>query len=262
MRLAITLAAAAAALAVTPAAAQGYSPWSFGASIGTDAYQSGDVVSAATSSSLTLSTLNQNLTGTGVLQLRGADYDDAYDRAINATVEVRYAATDMSEFFGAISYTKASGKQFDAGCVLVTGNTACNQAITGQLSDLSQIGVEVGYRQWFGFSMMGDRLKPYFAVRGGLVRTDAIDLSLSGGTIGGLADWTMYEETWTAMIGADLGATYAISPNAELGAEVGVRYTTALGDDDGDFGGIGLGTINDSSERLTVPVAVRLNAVF
>ena len=64
------------------------------------------------------------------------------------------------------------------------------------------------------------------------------------------------------MIGADVGATVTISPNAEIGGEVGIRYQTALKEIDSDFGAIGLGSINGSSERFSVPISLRLNAAF
>jgi hypothetical protein len=267
MRLAIHLPLAAATVCAglalsAPAAAQTYSPWSFGASIGTEADVSGDFTGPANSRSIALNTLNSNLSGNGILAMRGTSWDEVYDRATIATVEVRYATSEMSEFFGAISYTTAEAQQNVAlGCLVVTGTT-CQTALTGNATDFTQLGLEAGYRQWFGYSFFGDHVKPYFAVRGGLVRTDEIRLQVSAGSAGGIGNWRLYDEGWTAMIGADLGATVAISQNAEIGGEIGVRYVTKLSDDDSDFGALGLGAINDESERISVPVSVRLNAVF
>jgi hypothetical protein len=258
----LVLAAASAVLAASPAAAQDYSPWSVGISIGQDVSVSGDAVTGATGRSVALGTLNSNLTGNGQIVMRGTGWDDAFDKADNISVEVRYAASDMSEFFGAVTYTEAEGRRNVAiGCITVAA-TGCQTDLVGSFTDFKQIGVEAGYRQWFGVSLLGDSLKPYWAVRGGLVRTDEIRLNVATTTVGGIGDWRLYEEGWTAMIGADIGATYAISPNAEIGGEIGVRYVTKLGDDDSDFGALGLGSINDESERLSVPVSVRLNAVF
>lgn len=258
----LILAAAGAVLAGSPAVAQTYSPWSFGATIGQDVAVGGDVIGPANSASLNLNTLNANLTGTGRLAMRGTSWDEAYDSGLTVSVEVRYASTDFSEFFGAVTYTQAdAADNVVVGC-LVTTVPNCGTTLTGSFSDFRQIGLEGGYRQWFGFSVLGDTIKPYFAVRGGLVHTDEIRFRVNAGAAGGLGDWNLYEEGWTAMIGADLGATYAISQNAEIGGEIGVRYTTSLSDDDSDFGALGLATINDESERLSVPVSVRLNAVF
>jgi hypothetical protein len=247
------------AIVATPALADGGSPWSFGGSVGYDIPVSGKVIETASSSSLTLSTLNSNLTGNGIIRLRGTDYKDAYDDALRASLEVRYAMSDSSEFFGAFSYTSAEGKDAVVGCLEVAG--ACTTNVSAKLSDYKQYGLEVGYRQWLNMAMLGDAVRPYFAVRGGVVRTDAIRALYKTPT-DNLADWGLYKETYAYMIGGDLGATVAISPNAEIGGEIGIRYQTALRELDTDLGAVGLAGANNKSERLSVPVSFRLNAAF
>jgi hypothetical protein len=247
------------ALAATPALADSTSPWSFGGSVGYDLPVGGKVMDAGTSNSIVLNTLNSNFTGTGTIQLRGTDFKDAYDPALRATIEVRYAMSDLSEFFGAFSYTKADGKSVDVGCLTNAG--ACNGTLTGQFADYKQMGIEIGYRQWINMAMLGDSVRPYFAVRGGVLKTDAIDTLLKA-PLGNVARWRLYDDSYSYMIGADLGATVAISQNAEIGGEVGLRYQTALKEIDTDFGALGLGKTNGNSERLSVPVSVRLNAAF
>jgi hypothetical protein len=191
--------------------------------------------------------------------LRGVDYKDAYDDALRATLEVRYAMSDSAEFFGAFSYATAKGKKVVAGCLEIAA--ACTTNVTATLTDSKQYGIELGYRQWLNMAMLGDAVRPYFAVRGGVVRTDAVRALFSTPT-DGLANWRLYKETYSYMIGGDLGATVAISPNAEIGGEVGVRYLTALREFDGDLAGAGLAATNNKSERLSVPVSFRLNAAF
>lgn len=247
------------ALAASPALADSNSPWSFGGSVGYDIPVSGKVIDTANSSSIVLSTLNTNLTGNGIIRLRGTDYKDAYDDALRATLEVRYAMSESAEFFGAFSYTSAEGKDAVVGCLEIA--TACTTNISAKLTDYKQYGLEIGYRQWLNLAMLGDAVRPYFAVRGGVVRTDAIRALYKTPTAN-LADWRLYKETYSYIIGADAGATIAISPNAEIGGEVGIRYQTALREQEGDLGAVGLGNANKNSERLSVPVSFRLNAAF
>jgi hypothetical protein len=246
------------AVTATPVLADG-SPWSFGGSVGYDIPVDGKVLETSSSSSIVLNTLNTNLTGNGIIRLRGTDYKDAYDDALRATLEIRYAMSDSSEFFGAFSYTNAKGKDAVVGCLDVAA--ICTTNVSAKLTDYRQYGLEVGYRQWLNMAMLGDAVRPYFAVRGGVIRTDAIRALYSTPT-DNLADWGLYKETYSYMIGGDLGATVAISPNAEIGGEVGVRYQTALRELDGDLGAVGLATANNKSERLSVPVSFRLNAAF
>jgi hypothetical protein len=247
------------AVTATPVFAESGSPWSFGGSVGYDIPVNGSVLAKGDSNSLALNTLNSNFTGTGVISLRGTDYKDAYEDALRGTIEVRYAMSEYTEFFGAFSYTEAKGKTANVGCLLNAGT--CGGALSGQFADYKQMGIEIGYRQWLNMALFGDSVRPYFAVRGGVLRTDAIDTLITAPT-GNVARWRLYDETYSYMMGADLGATVAISPNAEIGGEVGIRYQTALKEIDADFGAIGLGSVNGSSERFSVPVSVRLNAAF
>jgi hypothetical protein len=250
-------------LMAAPAIAQDYSPLSFAGSIGYDIPVNGKLHGAGVSTPVNLTTLNANLAGTGVITIRGRDYKDMYDNGVRGTLEVRYALSEMAEIFAGVSYLQAKGKRGSIGEVAITaaaGNSTAD--IQALFSDYKQLGLEIGYRQWLGMGLIGDRIKPYFAVRGGMVRTDAIEAQISTPT-DPLANWRLYDETWHFMIGGDVGATYAISSNAELGAEVGVRYVNNLKTFDADFGPAGLGGINDGeSSRLSVPVSVRLNAVF
>jgi hypothetical protein len=247
------------AVAATPALADSASPWSFGGSVGYDLPVGGKVLDEGISNNIAFNTLNSNFTGSGTIQLRGTDFQDAYDPALRATIEVRYAMSDLSEFFGAFSYTRADGKKGDIGCFTTAG--ACSSTLTGQFSDYKQMGIELGYRQWIDLAMLGDNVRPYFAVRGGVLKTDAIHTFIQAPT-GNVAHWRLYEDTYSYMIGADVGATVAISSHAEIGGEVGIRYQTALKEIDSDFGAIGLAKTNGASERLSVPVSIRLNAAF
>jgi hypothetical protein len=247
------------AVATTPAFADGASPWSFGGSVGYDIPVDGRVLDRTTGTSIALGTLNTNLTGNGTIALRGTDYKDAYEDALRATIEVRYAMSETSELFGAFTYTNAEGKDASVGCIEVAA--VCGPNVLAKLSDYRQYGLELGYRQWLNLGIMGDAVRPYFAVRGGVARTDAIQALFRTPT-DNLADWRLYKETYAFMIGGDLGATVAISPNAELGGEVGIRYQTALREFEGDLGAVGLGGAIRKSERLSVPVSLRLNAAF
>lgn len=246
----------------SPLLAQNYtSPWSYSVSVGTDVPVSGDVIAAGSSNTLNLATLNANLGGTGVLQMRGREYGDMYNAGLKTTFEVRYALSDLAEIFGSIGYLKAEAKtNVDLGC-LVVATSACGTTLSGQVADLKQTSLEIGYRQWLGIGLVSDALRPYFAVHGGVVKTDAIHSYITAGA-NPLAHWRLYDETYSYTVGGDIGATYTLSNYAEIGAEVGVRYTSKLDQLDADYGSIGLGGVNNSSAQVSVPVTLRLNTVF
>jgi hypothetical protein len=255
-------------LAASPALAQyhqptqqAYSPWSFSGSIGADVAGPSNWHRNGTSGTVNLNSLNNTLSGTGTVTIRAKDFGDIYENAPRATLEIRYAVTEMSEYFGAISFSQAESEQALVGCFQATAGTQCNVNINGKFSDLNQYGLEAGYRQWLGIGLLGDRVKPYFAGRVGAIYTEAVDLALSTGSTS-LGTVRFSEDSWSAMIGADLGVSAAITQFAEIGAEVGVRYTTKLSGDDSQLGALGLDEINDTEGTVTIPVSVRMNVVF
>lgn len=254
------------ALFNSPALAQ--SPFSFGGSVGYEYPVSGKIINETGSASLNLATLNASLAGTGILRLRGTDFKDSSDAPIKATIEVRYALTQTSEMFGAISYSQADGKSANIGCVetIGAGGPVCSLPLLATFSDYKQTGVELGYRQWLESPFMSDRLFPYYTLRAGVAQTDAIDATVatsvplnSNAIIG---TWNLYDDKVAYVVGGDLGATYLIAPFAEIGAEVGVRYNSKLSEVDTNLSALGLGAANDKSQRISIPVSLRLNAAF
>jgi hypothetical protein len=251
MRLALCAAVSAFVFAA-PALAQN-SPWAVGITIGADTPVNGKVHGAATAPNSTFNGSN------GTLRIRERSYKDLYETGLTGTVEVRYRMSEVSEFFGAVSYTQADGKRAQVGDF-----TCCTNAVTpvtAQFGDYRSIGLEVGYRQYFYTFLEG--FQPYFAVRGGVTRTDEIKANFQIGATA-LNNVPFYDETYAMMIGGDLGLLYQISPNAQLGGEVGVRYTTKLKDNDSVLRTAlpSLVGINDEGDRLSVPVSFRLNAAF
>ncbi|MEK7661377.1 MAG: hypothetical protein AAB680_04995 [Pseudomonadota bacterium] len=237
------------------------SPWSFSASIGTDIAVGGEVMNAGNSNALNLATLNSNLSGTGVLMMRGRDYKDMYEPGAKAAVEVRYAISELSEYFGSVSYMRAAGKNnIDVGCIASVA-LACNTRLLGSVSDLQETAVELGYRHWLGTGFISEAIRPYFAIRGGAAWSKGGHNYLHTAT-DSLAMWRLYDDSVVYAAQFDIGATYTISRNAELAAEIGVRYSSDRDGLDTDYGAIGLAAINNNSSRVSIPMSVKLNAVF
>jgi hypothetical protein len=244
------------------------SPFSFGGSIGYEFPVSGKIIDETSSANLNLTTLNPGLAGTGILRLRGTDFKDSSDAPLKATYEVRYALTQTSEMFGAITYSQADGKSANIGCVeeIGAGGPVCLTPLTATFSDFKQVGVELGYRQWLEGQFMGGRLFPYYTLRAGATQTDALSATIVASTAlipnAALGTWNLYDDKVTYVVGADVGATYLIAPFAEIGAEVGLRYNSKLSEIDTGLTALGLAAANNKSDRISIPVSVRLNAAF
>lgn len=244
--------------------AQSYSsPWSFSSSIGTEGSTSGATMNGGTSSTLAFSSLNPNLVGNGTIKLRGRDFSETYEPGIRTTFEVRYALSDLSEVYGSLGYYKAQAKSnILFGCLSDSSTPdACTSSLTGNVSNFKQYTAEVGFRKWLGIGLFTDALRPYFAIHGGAAYTDAIHTKFVNGsdTVG---HFRLYDDSWSYTVGADIGASYTITNNMELAAEVGVRYTDKLKQVDTDLDTLNLGFVNDTSDRVSFPLTVRLNTVF
>lgn len=256
------------ALALLSSPALADSPFSFGGSVGYEFPVSGKIIDETSSASLNLTTLNSALAGTGILRLRGTGFKDSSETPLKATIEVRYALTQTSEMFGAITYSQADGKNADIGCVevIVSGAPVCSIPLTATFSDFRQVGVELGYRQWLESPFMSDRLFPYYTLRAGATQTDALSAAVVASTAlvpnAALGTWNLYDDKVNYVVGADVGATYLIAAFAEIGAEVGVRYNSKLSKIDTGLTALGLAAANDKSDRISIPVSVRVNAAF
>lgn len=262
--LAVSVLVLSGVLQAAPSMAQNYSsPWIFSVNVGAEVPSSGNVIAGVASNTVVLSTLNTNLVGSGSVVMRGRTFDDLYDPALTASFEVRYALSDLTEVFGSLGYKAANAKNgVDLGCIQQsTAPGVCYQALSGEVSDLKQYALEIGYRQWFGTGLLSSAVKPYWAVHGGAVYTDAVNASITS-PLGGIANWSLYDSGTSLTAGADLGASYTLTQNFEIAAEVGVRYTDNLNDNDADIGGIGLETANDKSRAVSFPISVRMHTVF
>jgi hypothetical protein len=251
------------AVMASPAFADGYysSPWIFSVSVGSDVPVSGEIFNAADSNVATLSALNANLSGTGILHLKGKKYSDLYYPSAKISFEVRYALSDLSEIYGSAGYLKAQSKGFqDLGCLEVGANVCATQLI-GHVNDLTQYTLELGYRSWFGTGFISEAIRPYWAVHGGIARTNAGHMYLAAGN-DPLAHWNQYKASTQLTFGGDLGATYTVSSNSELAAEIGVRYTGKLKANPGDLASWGLEEALDDSHLVSIPVTLRYHTTF
>jgi hypothetical protein len=64
------------------------------------------------------------------------------------------------------------------------------------------------------------------------------------------------------VFGGDLGASYDLSHNVAIGAEVGIRYQTAPSGIDKALAGTGLETINDAASRWSLPILGQITFRF
>lgn len=223
-----------------------------------DASVSGDVHTGAVSQIANLGPLNPALAGVSAeLRIESRDYDAIYGKATTLGIAMAWPMAS-GEAFGQLSRTRADEGQVQVGGAFVPAlNTTL--PVFGRFGDYQAMGVEAGYRHYFGTG----RVRPYLAGRLGATRVDEVPatFTIPAAAIT-LSNVPFYEGGWTMAGGADLGMAWDISDNASLALEIGARYHGDLADDDSAIGGLGLASINDTGARTAFPVGLRFQLKF
>ncbi len=261
MRNAILAALAAIAVITAPASAQPLEPGQFAGSVsaGADFAVGGDVHGGATAQVADLGPLNPSLAGVSAeLRIVARDFDEIYGEAATYAVEGAYGLNGGREIFAAISRVEADQGRVQVGGAFVP---ALNQTLPvfGTFGEYNATRIEAGVRQYYGEAA----LRPYIAGRVGVTVTDEIratfEIPAAAIAIGNAA---FYDDSTVLALGADVGVSYAVNERFSIGAEVGLRYSAGLEDNDSSIGGLGLASINDEGDRFSVPVTVRARIAF
>lgn len=248
------LIAAGLSLAISaPAFAAGPQQGKFSFSLfgGIDVPVNGDVHTGAVAGIPDLGPLNPDLEGVDAeLRIGARGHDQIYDMATGYGAEFGYGLSDRSEVFGQVRYTRADEGNLRVGGAFVPAlNTELS--VFGKFSDYKSLGAEVGYRYYF---MTPGYARPYIAGRIGATQTDGIraTFTIPDADIA-IVDVPFTEKKWSGSAGIDVGVNFPVSERFSITAETGVRYIADLSGDDSAIGGLGLGSINDSGKRISVP---------
>jgi hypothetical protein len=258
----VLLAAFAALTTLTaPAFAQPLEPGQFAGSlsIGADFPVSGDVHAGATAPVADLGPLNPSLAGVSAeLRIQSRDFDEIYGEATTYGLEGAYGLNGDREIFATVSRVEADQGRVQVGGAFVP---ALSQTLPvfGTFGEYNATRVEAGVRQYFG----AEGFRPYIAGRVGVAVTDEIRASFEIPAANILiANVPFYDDSTVLALGADVGFAYAVNDRFSIGAEVGLRYSAGLEDNDSAIGGLGLGGINNEGDRISVPVSVRARLAF
>jgi hypothetical protein len=252
--------------------------WAVSGSVGAEYNTSGDLHGGTTTGAIPLGViaslrdagapaLPAAVTATGnaaQLRIGSRSYDDVYGTGFNVGFEATYGLGSGREVFGEFGYSKADQSSLQVGDAAVI-NGATDVAVVpvfGTFGDYKSYSFVGGLRQWFN---EGGTWQPYIAGRLGVVKVDKINASFSVPALtinSALNNLPFYEDSTVVNMGADVGVSYNLTENLSLVGEVGIRYSGKLKGDDAAIGGLGLASINDSSERTYVPVSIKLRSKF
>ncbi len=227
---------------------------------GVDFPISGDVHKGATATVANLGPLNPALAGVaGELRVEKRSQKAIYKRGYNIGVELAYGLSDQSELFGSVRHTWTERGRAQVGNAVAPPTSTTLLPINATFGRYKSDNIELGYRQYFGEG----GVQPYGAIRGGIGFVDKINASFAipAASIA-INNARFYKKSTTYSAGLDLGVSYDVGTNVSIMAETGLRYQSKLNDDDRDLAGLGLAGINNTGNRLSVPITLRLRAGF
>lgn len=251
------LTAAAISLAFTaPAFASGPEQGKLSVSLfgGADVPVSGDVHDGAVVVVPDLGPLNPALAGIDAeLRIGSRGHDRIYDVASSYGLEFAYGLSDRTELFGQLRYSRADEGRVRVGGAFVPA-LATELPVFGTFGDYETVTAEVGYRYYF---MQPGSARPFIAGRLGATQTDSIRATFVIPDAGiAIENVPFTDKSWALSGGFDVGVLIPVSDRFSITAQTGIRYVADLDGDDSAIGGLGLGSINDTGSRVSVPVSV------
>ena len=191
---------------------------------------------------------------TGEVVAPAVSYNDAFGQSFNIGGGLSYDVSRNTTLLGTVNYSKANGKTFDNGTFQpgtydALGNFTASgaaEAVTAEFSDLEQISIEGGVRQYMGYN---PTLRPYVGASAGFTHNNAVDFTQSSTTLGTFTQ-NYIESEWNPTAAGVVGAEMAVGPRAAIGVETGIRWRDNLD------------TNAASDDRWSIPVSLRGRVAF
>jgi hypothetical protein len=231
-------------------------------SLGAPIFGSGKLHGSATTTVPSLTALNPALPAVpAVLNIGSRNFSKVYDAPAQFGVEMGYGLTDNIELFGGLNYSKAEGSRINVGSATVAALNA-TLPVFGQFGDLKNLEFEGGARYFFS----GDGISPFIGGSLGAVQQDRVNatFTIPDAPAGGitLANVPFFKKTTALSVGVEGGASFGLSDTVDGRLSVGAKYIGAAKGDDSALSGLGLGTINNGSERWSYPVKATIAVRF
>jgi hypothetical protein len=232
-------------------------------SLGTPIFGSGKLHGGATSTVPSLAALNPALPAVpAVLDIGSRNFSKVYDAPAQFGVELGYGLTENVELFGGLSYAKANGSRIQVGTATVAALSNAVLPVFGAFGDLENLEFEGGARYFFA----GETFSPFIGGSIGAVQQDALKatFTIPDAPAGGitLSDVPFFKKTTALTVGVEGGVSMGLSDTIDGRLSIGAKYIGAARGDDSALSGLGLGTINNGTERWSYPIKATLSLRF
>ena len=233
-------------------------PWGFEAGIGTDFGVGGDIFQGRPEDSVTgFGPATDGVGGAAgtsrfVSAIDPISFNDAFDNAIQYDAAVTRDISPSTTVLGRFGYSEANGQAVNLGSAFEAPGTAADaQPVIGQFSDLEQITLEAGVRQYIGGFANGiTGIRPYVGASAGARYNNSVDLvqssaAFNGGAGGADPAIEFIDSGWNPTAAGLVGAEWQVGGRSAVGIETGIRWQDNLD------------TVLPSEDIWTVPVRLR-----
>jgi hypothetical protein len=228
---------------------------------GTDFPVGGSVHKGTSATVPNLGVLNPALAGVpATLQIEERSHKRVYDQSLVIGGELAYGLSENAEVLGQLKYTSAKAKRLQVGNAVAGAPVNATLPVFGTFGKYKAWSAQVGYRQYFGAT---GGIRPYAAARLGIARTSKINATFEVPAANiTIANAPFYKRSWAFSAGGDIGLSVPVAENFSLQAETGIQYAGNPRGDDSVISTIGLGSINNTGKRWSVPLTIRAKVAF
>jgi len=191
-------------------------------------------------------------------EIEAIDYSDAFSDGYTIGGATTYDISRNTTLLGSLGYSKRQGQTvstgsfqpgtYDAAGNFVPGVGSSERALSGEFSDLEQVTLEGGVRQYMGNNI---GFRPYIGATAGFAYNNDVDLTQTYVDDGTLFDEQQFIESgWRPTASGVIGAEMAVGPRAAIGVESGLRWRDNLKANSG------------GEDRLSIPLKLRGRVAF
>jgi hypothetical protein len=234
-------------------------PWGFELDGGTGFDIGGDVFTDKPSGPAD----NDESTGIQVSAIDGISYGDAFGNAKSIGGTLAYDASRNTTLLGRVGYSQANGQTVHDYATVQNGSysggvftpgAAAPRSLDASFSDLEQLSLEAGVRQYMGG---GVGFRPYVGATAGFIHNNDVDFTQTfadgDATPTGSVVYNEQEyisSGWNPTAAATIGAEMAVGPRAAIGVESGIRWSDNMNAN------------LDSEDRWSIPLKLRGRVAF
>lgn len=191
-------------------------------------------------------------------------YGDAFSEGFAIGGATTYDISRNTTLIGSVGYSQKEGQvvptgSFTSGTFADPANpTVANftpdagataRDVQGEFTDLEQVTIEAGVRQYIGQNRV---LRPYLGASAGFAYNNAVDFTQTFVDDGSVFSPTteFIDSGWTPTAAGVVGAELAVGPRAAVGVETGIRWRDNLD------------VLNGGKDRLSIPLSLRGRLAF